>query len=145
MTSAERILAAYAESESWKSEHDLAMRCFEAEDFIVLGDLAFRRVTRADADWQERVSSGAIPYNESDDAKIGMCYQLWIEITDRNLIAIEAQSLDGYEIKGLGELRALLAEAIAMLESRSLESAMHSVDDILHLAKGNPRPARYGP
>ena len=49
MRNAEGILAAYDEAEPWKADHDLAMQCFEMEEVIAVGNMAFEFVPFIDA------------------------------------------------------------------------------------------------
>lgn len=144
MKNAELVLAAYAEAEPWNPDHDAAMRCFEMEEVIAVGNFAYEFVCHADAAWQDHVAAGKLPYKEENDQQFGENYRKWVEITERNLDEIEKLTRDGYEVKRADELMAHLEEARGILESRDLEAEMRPIEEILTLAKGNPRPERYG-
>jgi hypothetical protein len=143
MTPAEQFLAAYAGVEPWKANHDAAIRCFEVEDRIALGILAYQVVTYVDAAWQERVAEGKLRFEEENDRRIGKLYRTWVEISERNLAAVEELIRDGFEVKGADEFLARLEEARSLLESRDLESEMRPIEKIQTLERGNPRPERY--
>jgi hypothetical protein len=146
MRTGERFLAAYASAEAalWKADHDAAMRCFEVEEFLAAGNLAFKLGTFIEATWQGHVAEGSLPYKEEVDREIGEFYRSWVEITERNLAKLRQLEEEGFDVKGADEFLAHLEEARCILESRALESEMRPVEEILPLAKGNPRPERYG-
>lgn len=144
MRNAERILAAYAEAEPWKDDHDAAMRCFEMEEVIAVGNLAFQFVSYIDAAWQDLVVAGKVLYQEEEDRQISQFYRRWAEITERNLDEIKKLTQDGFEIKGVDQCLNHFEEARGVLESRVLEAEMRPIEEILTLSKGNPRPERYG-
>ena len=144
MRNAEQILKAYAEAEPWKKDHDAAMRCFEMDEVIELGNLAFRFLSYVDAAWQERVAAGKIPYTEEDDRQIGKLYETWVNITEQDLVEIEKLTREGFEVRGATSLIVQFEEARSLLESRALEAEMRPIEEILPLARGNPRPERYG-
>jgi hypothetical protein len=144
MRNAERILAAYAEAEPWKADHDAAMRSLELEEVIAVGNLAFEVVSFIDATWQDHVATGRVPFRDEDDRRVGQLYRRWVEISERKLDEVERLAREGYEIRGADAFRTHLEEARAILESRELEAHMRPIEQILPLVKGNPRPERYG-
>jgi hypothetical protein len=144
MTNVERILAAYAEAEPWKADHDDARFCFRAEEVIAIGNAGFMLVTRIDAAWQDHVAGGRLPFKEEDDRQVGEFYRMWVAASERLLPLIEELGRDGFEINGVDEFLTHLEEARSILESRALEAEMRPIEEVLPLAKGNPRPERYG-
>jgi hypothetical protein len=144
MELAERILTTYDEAEPWKADHDAAVQCLEMEKVVALGNRAYDLLSDFVAFWQDYVARGVLPFNKKDDRRHGDAYRTWVETSMRKLGEIEKLTRDGHEIKGADELRAHLEEARSILESRALEDQMRPIEEILHLAKGNPRPERYG-
>jgi hypothetical protein len=143
MTIAERILSAYAEP--WTANHDAGLRCFEVEQVLAAGNLAFELVIAVDAAWQDHVAAGDLPFTEEDDRRIGDLYRQWVEVSERNQVAIAELIEGGCDLKGADEFLTHLEEARSILESRSLEAEMRPIEELLPLARGNPRPERYGP
>ena len=143
MTIAERILSAYAGAEPWPTNHDDALRRFEMEQVIAAGNLAFDLITGWDATRQDHVAAGRFPHREEDDRLIGEHYRMWLEISERNRLAIEELVQGGFDPKGADAFLARLEEAWSILESRALEAEMRPIEELLPLAKGNPRPERY--
>ena len=144
MRNAERILAAYDAVEPWRADHDTAMQCFEMEEILAVGNMAYDLVSFIDAAWQDRVARGKVLFTEEDDRQIGELYRKWIEVSERKVGDIGRLAHEGYEVHGADTFLTHLEEARAILESRALEDHMRPVEDILPLAKGNPRPERYG-
>ncbi len=85
MRNAERILAAYDEAEPWKADHDTAVQCFEMEEVLAVGNMAYDLVSFIDAAWQDRVARGKVLFKEEDDRRIGESYRKWIEISGARL------------------------------------------------------------
>lgn len=144
MRNAERVLAAYAEAEPWQDDHDAAERCVEWEEVVAVANAVFRLVSTIDAAWQGRVMAGAVPYRDEDDRRIGELYRLWVETSERRLGEIEALGREGFEVQGADEFLVHLDEARSLLEARALEAEMRPIEEVLPLARGNPRPERYG-
>jgi hypothetical protein len=144
MKNADRILAAYDEAEPWKADHDASMQCFEMEEVIAVGNLAYELISFIDATWQQYVARGKVLFKEEDDSQIGQFYRKWVEISERRIVEIESLTREGSEIQGADRFLILLVEAKAILDSRELEDQMRPIEDILPLVKGNPRPERYG-
>lgn len=144
MQTTERILTAYAEAEPWKADHDAAMRCLGMEENIAVGIAVLKLIACYEAAWQEHVATGKVPYDEAEDIRIGQFYQRWLQATERSLEEIQKLNEQGYEVKGTDELLIHLEEARSILESRILEVEMQTIEEVLPLAKGNPRPERYG-
>jgi hypothetical protein len=69
---------------------------------------------------------------------------VWVEISEHKLDEIERLASEGYQIRGADEFLTHLEEARAILASRDLEAEMRPIEEVLPLAKGNPRPERYG-
>jgi len=143
LKNAERILAAYAEADSWEVDHDDAIRCFDMEELIAVGGLAFEFLSFVESAWQDHVSAGKIEYQEEDDRQIGRLYQKWVEITERNVAEVEKLTRNGFQVKGADQFFVDLEEARSLIESRTLEAEMLPIEEILPLAHGNPRPERY--
>ncbi len=131
MSNADRILAAYDEAEPWKTDHDSSMQCFEMEEVIAVGHLAYELVSFVDATWQQYVARGKILFKEEDDRQIGQLYRKWVEISERRIIEIESLTREGYEIQGADRFLTLLEEGKAILDSRELEHDMRPIEDIL--------------
>lgn len=144
MKIAEQILEAYAKADPWKLDHDDAMRCFEMEEIIAVGNMTYKLVSYIVATWQDHVVAGSVPYQDEDDRQISQFYQSWVTVSERNLSEIEKLTRNGFEVKGSEEFATHLAEARSIIESRALEAEMRSIEEILPLANGNPRPDRYG-
>ncbi|HWE39225.1 MAG TPA: hypothetical protein VG406_21935 [Isosphaeraceae bacterium] len=144
MRNAERVLAAYAEAEPWREDHDAAGRCFELEEVVAVGNLAFQLIVSIDAAWQGRVAAGLVPYRDEDDRRIGELHRMWVEASERRLGEIEALGREGFEVQGAEEFLIHLDEARSLIESRALEAQMRPIEEVLPLARGNPRPERYG-
>lgn len=144
MKNAERILAAYALAEPWQEDHDDALRCFEAEEFLAVGNLAYDLLTYVETTWQDRVAAGLIPFNDEDDRQLGALYRIWVEASERKLDEIQTLTRKGYDLQGDETFLAHLEEARSLLEARSLEAEMRPIEEILPLVQGNPRPERYG-
>jgi hypothetical protein len=144
LRNAERILAAYAEAEPWKADHDAAMRSLEMEEIVAVGNMAYEVVSYIDATWQDYVAAGRVSFDEGYDRQIGDLYRTWLEISDRKLDDIGSLAREGYEIRGVDAFRTHLEEARAILASRDLEPEMRPIEEVLPLVKGNPRPERYG-
>lgn len=144
MKNAEGVLSLYGGAETWKADHDTVMAAYRMEEVAALGVMAYQFLSGVDAAWQEHVAAGQIAYDEGDDQRIGRLYGLWVETTERYLVPIDRIIQAGLEVKGSDHLRLLLEEARAILESRVLEANIRPIDELLPLARGNPRPECYG-
>jgi hypothetical protein len=46
-----------AQAEPWKADHDSAMRSFEMEEIVAVGNMAYQVVSYIDVTWQEYVAA----------------------------------------------------------------------------------------
>jgi hypothetical protein len=142
---ARRMLAAYAESEPWKAEHDEVMRFYEVEEAIAYGNSLFLGLTTDDALWQAHVQRGELVFREEDRLQIAANYRSWIETSQRILSEVDRLAQDRSDIQGIATFRQHLQEAICILDAESFETELPPVEQLLLLAdQGNPRPDRYG-
>lgn len=110
----ERQLTAYREEvESWKADHEDAMACCELEDALSVGIALYHVISKADERWRLRLIDGRETYSKDADDRIAQAYSWWLKPCDRVEAQIKYFQLNGYEVVGAAEFRALHAEALA--------------------------------
>ncbi|MEO6810908.1 MAG: hypothetical protein ABI353_17490 [Isosphaeraceae bacterium] len=140
----QRLVTAYAESEPWKTEHDRAMQCQDLEEAMIWGSRLFRAVVEVDEWNQARAIRGEPgPGNVIQD-QIEKSYQILALACDRVLKSADALTAHRFAVEGLEEFRLLVEEAWCMAAGFEIEAEMRPIEELLPLAKGCPRPERYG-
>ncbi len=68
--------------ESWKADHDAAMRCRDFEAFLAVGVMVFRLIDGLHGSRRERVFRGLEEPNHQFDAAEKECYLRWLALAD---------------------------------------------------------------
>jgi hypothetical protein len=141
-----RLIDAYAsQDEPWKKDHNLAMKCRDAEDLIVNGLALFRTVSAIDVRTQLQGRGASEEFVQDCWTEVRGLYQVWLDGSARWLTRIEMLSAQGYEIEGLAEFRATIEEVANILGNDEYEKEIRPLDELRGMLKpGNPRPGRYG-
>jgi len=68
-----------ADKEPWQNDHDAAMRCFDLEEILWVGNGIFDVITQFDENNQSRCLSGAVEYDPELTNSIKDLYRTWFE------------------------------------------------------------------
>src|SRR4051812_34877419 len=68
-----------ADKEPWQIEQDAAMKCYDLEDILWVGNGIFDAITQFDENYQSRCLSGVAEYNPAQVQSIKDAYRLWLE------------------------------------------------------------------
>src|SRR5260370_18633181 len=71
-----RQLAAY--EESWKADHDAALRRCDVEDLVAVGLATVQLLQRIEDAWRDRVFRGSAGFTTEDDAGGREGWRLWL-------------------------------------------------------------------
>jgi hypothetical protein len=148
-----RQLTAYAES--WKQDHDAAMRCRDVEEVVAVGVSTYALLHDREQSWRDRVFRGTDEYSAEDDAAQREGYRLWLATTEAILVRVVALEQQFGIVEGAPELseharavRALLADwqvpslsrAVGWRDMTLTPAAAAELERILKEAEANPPP-----
>jgi hypothetical protein len=103
---AERMISAYAETETWKDQHDKAVLCFEIEEFIAWGNRIFQGLSEDDAHWHGSVFfNQKVSFSKCLLEKLEQLYRDWLTASERIMSTIGDLEGWGFEIRGVEEFR----------------------------------------
>lgn len=101
--------------ETWKVDHDAAMRCFaiqEASAFLVF---VHGRISLLDENIRLSILSKKAPYNAELEENVFGLYRQWQEAAKKLLEGVEFCENEGYEVEGAIDLRQCLQETCGIL------------------------------
>jgi hypothetical protein len=139
-----RLVSAYAESEPWKIEHDRAMQCRDIEDALIWGERLLRAVSEDEKRYQARAARGERAAGDLIQTQIEESYRILGSAFELVLESAEALNAHGFAVEGLDHFRLVVEEARCLLDSFDIEAEMRPTQELSHLARGCPRPERYG-
>lgn len=67
------------ERETWKVDHDAAMRCRDLESLLRKGVMFFYAIRTADESWSEQVQDGKVKYSAQHVRDIRSAYEWWLK------------------------------------------------------------------
>jgi hypothetical protein len=108
-----RQLTAY--EESWKQDHDEAMRCRDLEDVIAVGVSTFHLLRRIEQAWRDRVFRGTEAFAPEDDAGYREGYRLWLQTTESLLAQASSLAERFGTVSGAEELQECVRQARDLL------------------------------
>lgn len=139
-----RYASDYAESEPWKIDHDMAMRCRDIEEAMVWGGRLFRAASEDEARFQDRVFRGELSPDDPTLGQIEEVYRILASAFEMVLESAERIASHGFAVEGLDDFRLVVEEARCMVGSFDIEAEIRPVEELLPLCQGNPNPERYG-
>ena len=78
-----------ARKESWKADHDAAMKCYRFEEMLWAANGVFDAITQFDENHRARVFSGEIEYDADHSGVIKEAYRWWLGPSEGFKQAIE--------------------------------------------------------
>jgi hypothetical protein len=106
-----------AYEESWKEDHDVALRCRDVEEVLAVGIAVFELLRRVEQTWREAVFREVEDFNAEDDAAIRQCYHNWLLPTEAFLGRLPPFERRFGAIEGVAEIRDRVQEARGLLAS----------------------------
>jgi hypothetical protein len=102
MSALRRQIAAY--EESWKADHEAAMRCRDVEDVLAVGIMTFQLLERREQSWRDRVFRGTEDYRAEDDAATREGFDRWLATTEALLNRVAVLEQQFGSVEGAAEL-----------------------------------------
>ncbi|MDB5876333.1 MAG: hypothetical protein JWQ07_5775 [Ramlibacter sp.] len=116
--------------ESWKADHEGAMRCRKAEAKAALAVGVFLAIDVIDMSRRAAVFSGRQAFDPTEDAIIESLYREWLESANKVSAVIDAAESDGFEVDYIESFRRAHREARAMFVPDSQFFAGQALTDI---------------
>lgn len=139
-----RLISAYADTESWRTDHAEAQSCLDVEEKLSWGVHLFRGLLDLEARTQALVLKGPTPDAGELLELMPLFYQLWTEASEFYLDRARSLLATGYAVEGLDEFQETLEEARCLLGNLGLEDQLRPIEELIADAKPeNPRPERY--
>jgi hypothetical protein len=66
--------------DSWKHDHDLAMQCFDREEYVATGISVFDNLHRRYLRHMEEVNNGDLDYDPSEIQEFATLFSDWLEV-----------------------------------------------------------------
>ncbi len=118
-TALERIrkqvqLLAEETQEPWQRDHDEALKCFEAGQWIEALNFFFDQLMLLDTKWRSEIYRGQRPHDAAFDQLLGKVVPEWVRAASDRLKAVEELERAGYAVDGANDLRRRIADAKGM-------------------------------
>ena len=103
------------EADEWKRDHDEAMKCYDFEDFLLIGIGLFNAITDFDERHRARVLSGEIEFDPDHGELVRHAYSYWLEPCDDIAAHINKLRAEFGEVKNSEKFLSLCREAKGIL------------------------------
>jgi hypothetical protein len=114
-----RILEAYAAgAEAWKRDHEEAMKCWDLEELVTVGNWLFRILTRAENEFYADSRSGRMPLEPAHKQTLLVAYRIWLAGSIQLLSRVEEFEAKDYQFKGADDLRSHRQEVERILDQQ---------------------------
>jgi hypothetical protein len=97
--------------EAWKSDHDRAMACRNAEDSVHYVSHCYDELCRVDEVWRVDAAEGTFDYNKDAHELMERAFHFWLELAKATIAGAKEFRDAGYEVDELDELQARAARA----------------------------------
>ena len=118
------------EADEWKWDHDAAMKCYEFEDFLLVGIALFDAITQFDERHRARVLSGEIEFDPDHSELVREAYKWWLEPSGSIAAHIAKLRAQYGEVKNAEKFLSLCREAKGILTD---DAAFFSGDALVAL------------
>ena len=103
--------------ETWKADHDLAMQCYDLEEWIARGLTVFGICEGANEEVRHRIYMGRLP---ADCDILGMCrifYEVWVATAASEELIVSRFEKEYPNLARVKEFRTATQKAIRLLEN----------------------------
>jgi len=118
------------EAEEWKRDHFVAMKCFEFEDFLLVGIGLFDAITDYDERHRARVLSGETEFDPEHSELIKEAYRWWLKPCREIRVEIEKFRKQFGEVKNSDKFLSRCREAEGLLTD---DAVFFSGEDMITL------------
>lgn len=104
--------------ESWKADHEQAMRCLELEVVLQMGCSLYEQLRTADESWRIRMARGEVEYDATVDAAFDKLFDIWLSPGALVLEEIAELEAAAYEVEHADTFRRYHAQCAAARQDR---------------------------
>jgi hypothetical protein len=123
--SARKFLDAF--EESWRADHEEAMRCRDFEAFLAYGHFAFEYLDWLNRTWRESVFRGVEPVDPEVERLLHASFVRWLEVADRVTADMQAFEQAYGVVEWADKVRSEQSQARAILKGWTSPAPARSV------------------